>query len=141
MFHLIYASREKLEFTASVLKNLLMKARIRNGTANVTGMLIYHAGRFLQALEGEEAAVRSIFSDIEEDVRHADIHVLCRNGSVGKRRVFGDWAMGFTDAAGTAKILRGYVELRSDQNLSALDETAALEVLKASSQRPQQIWA
>ncbi len=141
MFHVIYTSREKQEFTVSALKNLLMRARIKNGSANVTGMLIYHAGVFLQALEGEEAAARAIFAQIEKDPRHEDIRVLCRNTSVGKRRLFGDWAMGYADATGVANILRGYIEFKRDLDLSALGEVEALEILKTSGQDPQQLTA
>ena len=57
MFSLIYNSREKQEFSAPDLKTLLLNARIRNRELDVTGILIYYSGLFLQALEGEEAAV------------------------------------------------------------------------------------
>jgi hypothetical protein len=64
---------------------------LRNHEANVTGVLVYHDGNFLQALEGDETAIRAIFSRIEKDPRHGDVRVLHSNGSLGKRRLFGDW--------------------------------------------------
>lgn len=141
MFQLIYTSKEKQAFSPSALKTLLMRARIRNREVDVTGILIYHAGMFLQALEGEEAAVRTIFSRIEKDTRHADIGVLRSIASVGKRRVFGDWSMGFADATGAAQILKGFIGLDSDPSLSALDETQAMDILKACSKEPLRVSA
>jgi len=141
MFQLIYASKEKQAFSPAALKALLMSARIRNREVDVTGILIYHAGMFLQALEGEEAAVRTIFSRIEKDTRHTDIGVLRSIASVGKRRVFGDWSMGFADATGAAQILKGFISLNSGPSLSALDETQAMDILKACSKEPLRVSA
>jgi len=136
MFSLIYNSREKQEFSAPDLKTLLLNARIRNRELDVTGILIYYSGLFLQALEGEEAAVQTIFSRIEKDPRHGDIRVLSRKASVGKRRMFGDWSMAFADAAGAANILKGFIDLTSGLSLADLDEVQALNILKACSQKP-----
>lgn len=134
MFQLIYSSKETQEFSPAALKALLMSSRIRNREVNVTGILIYHGGMFLQALEGEEAAVRTIFSRISKDPRHAGIDVLREVVSIGKRRVFGEWSMGFADASGAANILKGFIGLRAGPCLSALDETQAIDILKACSQ-------
>ena len=135
MYHLIYNSSAKHEFLPSDLKALLMDARLRNREVNVTGILVYYAGRFLQALEGEQAAVETIFSRIEKDARHGDIRVLSRNATVGKRRMFGDWSMAFADTAGTANILKGFIDLKSGLSLADLDEVQALNILKACSQK------
>ena len=104
MFHLIYASREKQEFTAADLKTLLVRSRILNRQVDVTGILVYQAGMFLQALEGEEKAVQTTYARIEKDVRHGDVHVLHRNSSIDKQRMFGDRSMGISDANGTAQV-------------------------------------
>ena len=142
MFHLIYASREKQEFTAADLKNLLVRSRILNRQVDVTGILVYQAGMFLQALEGEEEAVQTTFARIEKDVRHGDVHVLHRNSSIDKRRMFGEWSMGFSDANGTAQVLKGFVGLNRRLSLSNLDETHAVDILNAFSKlRPSQMSA
>ena len=142
MFHLIYASREKQEFTAADLKKLLVRSRILNRQVDVTGILVYQAGMFLQALEGEEEAVQTTFSRIEKDVRHGDVHVLHRNSTINKRRMFGEWSMGFSDATGTAQVLKGFVGLNGKLSLSNLDETHAVDILSAFSKlRPSQMSA
>ena len=139
MFQLIYTSREKQAFDPLDLKSLLLHARIRNHEVGVTGILIYHSGMFLQVLEGEAAAVESIFSRVEKDARHHDIRVLGRNATAGKRRMFGDWSMGFADAAGAARILKGFVDLKNEISFSSLDEVRALDILNTCRKEPLQI--
>ena len=141
MFHLIYTSREKQEFTSDDLKKLLISSRIRNREVGVTGILVYHAGMFLQALEGEEEAVQTTLSRIEKDTRHGDVCVLHRNKSINKRRMFGEWSMGFSDANGTAQVLRGFMAVNKGLSLSDLDEARAVDVLNAFSKNPSQLSA
>ena len=141
MFQIIYASVGKQEFSAADLKKLLLRARLRNHETNVTGILIYHEGNFLQALEGDETAVRAIFSRIENDARHGDIRVLHSSGSLGKRRLFGDWSMAFTDTQDAPLLLNGFIDLRNGLSLSSLDEARALEILKACVKGPLQLSA
>jgi len=141
MFQYIYTSTETQEFSAADLKKLLLRARLRNHEANVTGILVYHDGNFLQALEGDETAVRAIFSRIEKDPRHAEVRILHSNGSLGKRRLFGDWSMAFADAHDAPLLLNGFIDLKNGVSLSALNETRALEILKACVNDPLQLSA
>ena len=93
MFHLIYASKEKQEFTAADLKNLLVTSRILNRQVDVTGILVYQTGMFLQALEGEEEAVQSTFARIEKDVRHGEFTfcITTHRSTNGACLVNGQW--------------------------------------------------
>jgi hypothetical protein len=136
MFQMIYTSRETQGFAPSDLKKLLMNARRRNNEVSVTGILIYDAGMFLQALEGDETPVRATFARIEKDDRHTDVNVLRHAMSLGKRRKFGEWSMGFADSTGAAQILRGFIEVGRNLSLSNLDETHAMQILDACSQLP-----
>jgi len=128
MYQIVYLSTATQEFTAADLKKLLVRVRMRNKAADVTGMLVFHDGTFLQALEGEKRAVVDIFGHIEKDPRHRDIAVLHR-GPGSEERVFGDWAMGFADFAGAAAILKGFVRLREPLQLHDLDSVRAVELL------------
>lgn len=133
MFQLIYTSTERREFSPADLRKLLMHSRMLNSQVGVTGMLVYHAGTFLQALEGDEAAVRDTFARIEHDPRHRDLHLLHCAPSLGRRPVFGEWSMGFADASGAAHILRGFVDLNRTPDLSTLDKAEAMDVLRLCS--------
>ena len=141
MYHLIYTSSEKRLFSPPDLKKLLASARMRNREVGVTGILIYHDGVFLQALEGDEAEVLAIFSRIGKDERHTGITMLHRNATLGKRRLFGDWSMAFADPLGAAQVLKGFIDLKRGLNLAELDGKTAIEILEACSKSPTQISA
>jgi hypothetical protein len=141
MVHLVYTSKEKRKFSATDLKKLLMNARICNREVGVTGILVYQAGIFLQALEGEEEAVRTTFSRIDKDPRHGDVSVLHRNASIDKRRMFGEWSMGFADTNGVAQVLRGFIDVNRGLGLSDLDETRTVNILNAFSENSSQLSA
>ena len=53
MICLIYASSATKAMSQDELKALLAKARTNNQRDNITGMLLYNDGNFLQVLEGE----------------------------------------------------------------------------------------
>jgi hypothetical protein len=60
---------------------------------DVTGCLIFGAGRFAQVLEGEQRVVEEIVHRVARDPRHTDFTVL-EQGEVGARR-FAGWALGY----------------------------------------------
>jgi hypothetical protein len=97
MFQLVYASAACTPFSSQDLQLLLARARDANVAQSVTGMLLYHAGSFLQVLEGPQAGVEQIFSAIERDPRHRHIKVLLRRPIA--LREFKDWTMGFIDTS------------------------------------------
>ena len=107
MLQIVYTSTANQVRSSAELERLLAGARRRNRTVGVTGMLVFHDGIFLQALEGETRAVNEIFVSILGDARHHDVTVLHR-GPGREQRVFGDWPMGFTDFAGAVDILKGF---------------------------------
>ena len=74
---------------------LLRQSRARNERNEVTGMLLYKNGHFMQVLEGPEKQVRTIFSSIKRDMRHKSVDIL-RTGYVIARH-FPNWAMSFTN--------------------------------------------
>jgi Sensors of blue-light using FAD len=130
MFQLIYTSTEREDFSSADLKKLLMRSRLRNSEVGVTGMLMHHERRFLQLLEGEQAAVGGIFARIEADHRHRDIFLL-HHGAMSGERLFGDWSMGFADAGGAARILKGFIDLKNSGLTAALDKSRAIDILVA----------
>jgi hypothetical protein len=64
-----------------------------NQLNGITGMLLYHQGGFMQALEGSRANVMETYERICEDKRHHHIDTL----TIGEieNRHFGTWSMGF----------------------------------------------
>ncbi|WP_181443476.1 BLUF domain-containing protein [Porphyrobacter sp. YT40] len=74
---------------ASDLNVLAGQARARNRSLDVTGMLLFEDGCFLQTLEGPPKAVASLWSSIERDGRHQHIEVLSEHMTAA--RLFSGW--------------------------------------------------
>lgn len=95
MYSLTYASSASNLLTKEQLTAILETARERNRAAQITGMLLYKDGNFMQVLEGEEATVRGLLQKICSDPRHKGVLILLA-GDVAERS-FPDWSMGFRD--------------------------------------------
>lgn len=93
LIHLIYVSSALKELTDAELDAILESAVRHNKPQNITGMLLYARGNFLQVLEGEEFEVDKTFQCIEKDPRHHGIIVLERDRIPS--RSFEQWNMGF----------------------------------------------
>jgi hypothetical protein len=84
------------------LASIFRTARSRNKTAQITGALLITDHLFVQALEGEQAAVRALFERISADPRHDQVSVVSAEDV--PTRVFGRWAMAQISASGHADI-------------------------------------
>ena len=93
LIRLVYVSHEVRPLTTADLDALLEESRRNNARLEVTGMLLYHDGDFMQVLEGEEEAVREIYRRIVADPRHSGILVL--DDTPVPDREFAGWWMGF----------------------------------------------
>lgn len=86
---LTYQSRASTIPSETELNELVAKARSRNHSVGVTGMLLYEDGHFLQTLEGPPEGLGVIWDSIQHDERHTDIEILTEH-YVGSR-LFSDW--------------------------------------------------
>lgn len=93
MHHLIYPSWATVPVTDALLQELLAESRIYNALHEMTGVLLYGNGQFVQVLEGEEEAVQALYERIKRDPRHRDAVTYADKAIV--QRAFGDWAMAF----------------------------------------------
>ena len=106
-FQLLYISAATHDFTEEELQELLALARVKNEERGVSGMLLFHEGSFIQALEGEQKQVEEIYNKIGQDPRHAETQILFR-GEVDHRD-FDGWSMGFYRSnQSSAKNLEGF---------------------------------
>ena len=92
MIRLLYISTARQPIVPATLDDILRVSRRNNVRADVTGLLVVGGRRFLQALEGPDAAVEATFERIGRDPRHFAVVRLARD-AVGTRQ-FGGWAMG-----------------------------------------------
>jgi len=93
MKQLAYLSTAVRLMTDDELIDLLKVARRRNAEHDVTGVLLYSDGTFIQVLEGESDHIDLIFDSISKDIRHKNIIRLIE-GKLDKK-YFPDWNMGF----------------------------------------------
>lgn len=127
---LVYISKEKQTFDEDDLSKLLGGARENNSAIDVSGLLIYHEGSFIQALEGDPATVEKLFEKIEADPRHENTRVLYR-GEIDERS-FENWSMGYKRATSLDDIPEGFHHfLSSGFKRAANDEDVARKALMA----------
>jgi hypothetical protein len=93
MYLMVYVSSAVNLFSDQELEELLKTSRTKNEAVEVTGMLLYKDGNFMQLLEGPKDAVEKVFEKIEKDQRHRGIIRLLHETSADRN--FGDWSMGF----------------------------------------------
>lgn len=126
MLHrVIYVSASPSLLPGADVAELLEGSRRRNAAINVTGLLLYHEGSFLQILEGPVEAVTRLYGTIRNDTRHRQIITLW-SGAV-KERVFADWRMGFARITDLPPALQAAaLSLRDAQGAALGDRTVTV---------------
>lgn len=89
----VYVSTSRTLLSEDDIRDLLLEARIKNAARDVTGLLLYWDGNFLQYVEGPRGAIEDLMSRIRRDARHRDVTVLSEEEIAA--RAFPDWRMGF----------------------------------------------
>jgi len=103
LYFIVYVSAAVTWFSPTELRALLASSRLNNERAGITGMLLYKDGNFMQALEGDEEAVRALHTRIEIDRRHRGLLTIC-SGQADARQ-FEQWSMAFVDLGSPAEDL------------------------------------
>jgi len=93
MFYLIYVSSAVNLMDDGELLFLLEQSREKNLKLDITGMLLYKGGNFMQMLEGDRDTVLELYDTIKKDDRHKDV-ITVLTGDI-KERNFEHWSMGF----------------------------------------------
>lgn len=86
---LTYKSTATVVPRARDLDLLVAKASARNRSLDVTGMLLFEDGHFLQTIEGPPQALATLWSSIQQDGRHNQIEVL--SDHMVTARLFSEW--------------------------------------------------
>jgi hypothetical protein len=96
LFSSVYTSVATAPLDDAGLSDILTASRKNNSKVDVTGILLHRDGRFIQFLEGPEAAVRTVLARIEADPRHDKVRVLLED-TIATRQ-FAEWTMGYQPA-------------------------------------------
>lgn len=91
LYFLIYRSTETRKLSVQEMNKLVRNAQHFNKIKNITGILIYKSGTYVQYIEGKKVDIIMLYEKLLRDERHHSINLLERK-SISKRR-FSKWAM------------------------------------------------
>lgn len=130
VFQLIYRSKANSYFSDEDLILLLRQCRTKNMEKNVTGLLLYGYGNFIQLLEGEEKVVLDLYENrIALDPRHSNPVILHRKNI--SQRFFKDWSMAFQPLNGErVRDLGGFLSPDDSSSKSGKNLLAPLRLLE-----------
>jgi len=95
--HVLYLSSSRGLLDQAGLQVILETARRNNQRDDITGMLLYDSGSFIQYIEGAADKLAVIWRQIQDDTRHKGIIVASEGPA--QERIFSDWSMGFQDGS------------------------------------------
>lgn len=127
LIQLLYGSTATVSFGKPELLELLNKSRTNNAKVNVTGLLLFKDGQFMQVLEGDEPVVTSLYQRISQDPRHTGSMIFLQRPI--EQRDFADWSMAFKDLRDPDLLnVSGYSEFL---NHSLADQSLGRDASKA----------
>jgi len=124
LYSLVYVSTATRLLAMEDIGRLLEKARQRNLDQDVTGVLLYSDGNFMQCLEGPAARLASVYDTIKSDSLHFGIIDLVREPI--KSREFSEWSMAFRVAGALGASSPTHQDELLSQRLSLSDEPMSL---------------
>lgn len=121
IYYIVYVSTAKIKFTSNQLRELLTKSRNYNQKNEITGMLLYSDGDFVQVLEGDKETVQALFERISKDKRHRQVIKI--KAGYWESRKFSTWSMGFYEVSMEDRHnLPGFKDLKKRQIFNEIDE-------------------
>ena len=137
LISLIYASRSTEYFHEHEIPDLLQQVRVANAKQEITGMLLYICGSFLQVLEGQPEMIDAVFSRMLRDRRHTQLTLISRESIL--ERAFEGWTMMHKtlDLVEGGELIGEIDYFTSQASLTQLDVSRAKKLLSASSLRWQ----
>ena len=94
--HLIVYMSEYIGGSSSMFSDIgdiISTSKKKNPERGITGILLYHQGKFVQVLEGEEEELRKLMKKIATDTRHTNVQILIDEDI--PQRGFDQWNMDF----------------------------------------------
>lgn len=92
--HIVYISNAEHPLTEAEIEDIVTTARFHNQHNNVTGVLLFNAGTFIQCIEGPKKEIDETYERIVADPRHKNLIKLVDEPI--EQRSFEGWQMGST---------------------------------------------
>jgi hypothetical protein len=133
LIHAIYASSEVAGISEHEILKFVKQARSANREHDVSGMMLYIGGSFLQLLEGEPANVDAVGKKTFHDKRA--MRLILREPI--EEREFPDWTMGFeaVEPLEAERLLGGSRLFASPSNSVRIDTDGAKTLLSIIGRR------
>ncbi|WIE65083.1 BLUF domain-containing protein [Curtobacterium sp. MCLR17_036] len=128
MLSLIYSSLATRHLEDDDLAALLAQSRRANAENDITGVLLFRNGYFLQLLEGPDQAVRDKMATIKHDDRHTKVSVLVEE--LVEERQFPEWTMGFPAEDSDVEQAPGYRTTFDDLDAAGGAQVSSLPALR-----------
>lgn len=122
LYNLCYVSSAKNNLSNLDLEHLFVVNKRNNIDLDISGILIYNNGNFLQILEGEQQKVHTLYTKISKDGRHNSIIKLIDTPI--EERIFDDYGSGFIIIDDNKKLnqLKHYINWIKEAELSHVDK-------------------
>lgn len=104
LYEALYVSTLAPDQPLSVVADIAGRARTRNASLGITGLLIFDGMRFCQQLEGPQKEVLKLTERIRNDPRHTGVEVL-HHGPLAERR-FRQFSLAFTSVEDTEALVQ-----------------------------------
>ena len=129
---LLYISNSTPELDQRDLDSIIEKSRQNNPARDISGLLIYADGIFIQVLEGNQPQVHQLFEKICDDNRHDSVEIVGEYPI--QERLFSQWSMALIttsrDELGRITGTTGMLDRTDLLSLLADDQTKAGSFLK-----------
>ena len=126
---LTYTSLASLDLSEGDLDDILAVARHANAIEGVSGLLIFNGVRFLQIIEGSEAAIDGLVTRLRRDHRHSAFEVQDERSV--KEQTFPQWSMELVQVSTTSSIARDQLRDKLPPNLNALVRELVMRTTQA----------
>lgn len=138
MYQIVYASTANTGADGvELIQEILNKSRTNNTKKNITGILLYRSGIFIQLLEGENSAVLNLFEKIKSDTRHTNVNTIATISD--GERMFPLWDMAYREIDDNFDLAIINEILRWNNHLSRTNKVTNQQVLKMLSFFREQI--
>jgi hypothetical protein len=127
MKNIVYVSTAVKLMHENQLFDILHNSRQHNAALNISGVLLYSEGTFIQVLEGRDGVIDALYSRIEADQRHKSVIKLIDEPITEKS--FAQWLMGFavTDVEKTDRLV-GYLKSIGELDLNGSNSNAVAAI-------------
>ena len=130
---IVYVSHAEGEMSDAELERILEVSRRNNARDGITGALLHRDGSFMQALEGEESAVRAAYERIARDGRHGGVLVLMDEPIA--ERAFPSWSMAHLQPTQSEMLSLTTADWRSGSSANAGSTARGFVALKSFADR------